>query len=318
MSALPPRPDVLTGPDGAPLDGLWRGDLDVDLVPLRSRTGRLRRWSYTAAGDDTVMIGAAVVDTGIAAVAFAWCFDGATVHTWDRKGLPGRHGVMGRDARTPATFTKGRDRVVVGADGDLDLDVGIAGGRLTARVQVSPGQPAVLVTPTAGGGWNATRKAAGEPATGTVSVAGRTLELAGGSWRDWTIGRQDRRTVWRWAAGAGTADDGRRVGLNVSTGMNDAAAGENVVWWDGVPHHLDLSELGPVGPDPAEDWSLSGPEWRLDFGSAGVRAADENLLLIRSRYVQPVGTFTGTLPDPDGRPVPVVLRGVTEDHAAVW
>jgi hypothetical protein len=318
MPALPPRPAVLTHPDGSPLDGLWNGDLDVDLVAIRPRSGRLRRWSYTAAGDASVMVGAAVVDTGVAAVAFAWCFDGQTVHTWDRKGLPGRHGVVGRDARTAASFAKGRDRVTVGADGDLDLDVALPDGRLTARVEVTPDQPAVLVTPTARGGWNATRKAAGERARGTVTVAGRTIDLAGGSWRDWTIGRQDRRTVWRWAAGAGVAGDGRRVGLNVSTGMNDIAAGENVVWWDGVPHALELSDLQPIGADAAADWYLSGPDWRLDFAAAGVRAANENLLVIRSRYVQPVGTFTGSLPDPDGRPVPVELRGVTEDHVAVW
>ena len=208
--------------------------------------------------------------------------------------------------------------MAIGPDGDLDLDVPVEGGRLVASVAIEPDQPVVCVTPTPRGGWNATQKVAGERARVRVRTATTQVAVTGGAWRDWTLGAQDRDTTWRWAAAAGTAEDGRRVGLNVSTGMNGAGAGEDVVWWDGVPVPLRLDELGPAGARMTGDWRLAGPDWALDVATVGARAADENLLLVRSRYVQPVGTFTGTLPDPAGRAVPVRLVGVTEDHVARW
>lgn len=66
--------------------------------------------------------------------------------------------------------------------------------------------------------------------------------------------------------------------------------------------------------------SLAGRRARLglDVSPVGVRQADENLVLVRSRYVQPIGRFHGTLPGPDGEAVAVSLVGVTEDHEAVW
>lgn len=309
-SELPPLPAGHDLPDG-----LWAGALDRD--PRPGRRGRTRRWSYSAAGSDEVAVGAAVVDLGFVATAFAWCLVDGRLLTWDARGLPRVHASLGARADTPSRFRTRGARVVIGPDGDLDLDVPVADGRLVARVGITPDQPAVCVTPTPAGGWNTTQKVAGESARVHVQVPGAQVSVTGGAWRDWTVGAQDRDTTWRWAAGAGRAEDGRRVGLNASTGMNGVAAGEDVVWWDGRPHPLEVAELGPVGRR-AGDWHLAGPGWSLDLASSGARAADENLLVVRSRYVQPVGTFTGTLPDPAGRPVAVRLVGVTEDHLARW
>ena len=297
-------------------DGLWGGALDRD--PRPGRRGRTRRWSYTAAGADEVAVGAAIVDLGFASTAFAWCLVDRQLLTWDARGLPGVSAHVGTRAATPARFRARGARVEIGPNGDLDLDVPVRGGRLAAQVDVTPDEPAVCVTRTPAGGWNTTQKVAGERARLRLRAPGTQVAVTGGAWRDWTLGAQDRDTTWRWAAGAGTAEDGRRVGLNVSTGMNGCAAGEDVVWWDGRPHHLTVDELGPVGPRLAGDWRLAGPGWALDLASAGARAADENLLVVRSRYVQPVGTFTGTLPDQDGQAVRVRLVGVTEDHVARW
>lgn len=58
-----------------------------------------------------------------------------------------------------------------------------------------------------------------------------------------------------------------------------------------------------------------GPE-RVDRHERGGRVATEDLLLVRSAYVQPIGRFEGALPDPTGHPVEVSLTGVTEDHRA--
>ena len=309
-SLLPARPAGAALPDG-----LWAGELDQDPGP--GRPGRTRRWAYVGAGSADVAVGAAIVDLGFASTGFAWCLLDGQVVTWEARGLPRIAARMGRHAATTSRFRAGGGQVTIGPLGDLDLDVPVTGGRLQVRVQVVPDRPAVCATPTPRGGWNTTQKVAGERARLRVRTPTAQLSTAGGAWRDWTLGAQDRQTSWRWAAAAGLADDGRRVGINASTGMNEAV-GEDVVWWDGMPHTLRVTELGPATTRATGDWRVAGPGWSLDVDVAGVRAADENLLVVRSRYVQPIGMFRGMLPGPDGDTVPVTLVGVTEDHDARW
>jgi hypothetical protein len=327
MDALAEIPATITDPAGRLAQGRWAGELGLDPVPVGPRGGRVRRWCYVGAGGieaardaPTLAVGAAVVDLGAVAAAFAWATVGGRTVTWEAR-RPLRRGAW--VAPTPAGgagLRTSRARVQLHGDGGLDLDVPVGDVRLLARVEADPDvDPVVLSTPTPRGGWNVTQKAAGNGVAGWVSVGGErhTLSSDAGGWRDWTSGRQDRRTTWRWAAGAGRDARGRRVGLNVSTGMNGRGPGEDLVWWDGRPRPLVVEQLGPAD-GPEGEWRVSGPDWALRFEPEGVRAADENLLLLRSRYVQPIGRFLGTLPGPGGEAVPVTLTGVTEDHLAVW
>ncbi|MDX1511354.1 MAG: DUF2804 family protein [Nitriliruptorales bacterium] len=311
-----------TGDDLSP--GLWAGRVGDDPALLLPRGGgRLRRWSYAAAAEGPTTLGVAIVDLGILATAFAFLRHEGDTWTWDHKSPLRRGAGLAHTSREVSTYAAGKARIQVGGNGSIRLDVAMPDGpRVRARLDAgSPGGdvPAVLRTSTAGGGWNVTEKSAGYPVRGVIEADGEALPfgLAGG-WRDWTTGRQDRRTTWRWAAGAGRGANGARVGLNVSTGMNDLEAGENVVWWGGTPWGLALEVLEPAGRARDGDWRLAGPGWHLDFETCGVRAASENVGVLRSVYTQPIGTFRGTLPGPDGEPVEVELEGVTEDHVAVW
>ena len=317
MSALELAPPPEPAEAGRSLEfGRWAGALDYDVAAVGDRRGRLRRWSYVAAADAQIAAGAAIVDLGYVVASFLWICREGQVLQWERKGVPRVHGrVPPRIDGPPAWFRQGRHRVQIG-DGVVRAEVGPPSQRLSLHLDLVPDAPATVVVGTPHGGWNATQKVAGERATGSVSAPGWTGSLAGGGWRDFTVGRQDRHTTWRWAAAAGRTPTGR-VGINVGTGMNGQPPGENVVWWDGMPRGLEVTVLEPVAAFEGA-WKLAGPGWQLDFRPDGVRAADENLLLVRSRYVQPIGTFTGTLPGPDGTPVPVELRGVTEDHEARW
>jgi hypothetical protein len=327
MLTLPPLPPTLVTPAGEPLFGRWTGHLDHDPLSTGPRTGRARRWLYAAAGDTEASVGAAVVTLGPLTVAFAWAQVGQGTATWERR-IPLRRGSW--VARTPAGGAgaiTGDGQVVIRGDGSLDLDVPVTVGeadtRLRAAVQVTRDvTPVVLATKTPTGGWNCTQKAAGTAVAGRISLGGeRAHELApsAGGWRDWTSGRQDRTTVWRWAAGSGVATDGRRVGINLSSGMNARHEGEDVAWWDGVPTPLRAHTLRPVSEsEPDAGWEVAGPGWSLSFESVGVRAKHERLPFVTSRYVQPIGRFAGQLPDPAGDLVDVTLAGVTEDHLAIW
>lgn len=296
----------------------WVGSARASVLDAQSGRGRRRRWVYAAAGDEDGMVGAAVVDIGLFGLGTAFAFAHGPQGTvrWDAG--PGRGGQVGgldgtaRVARAGGTVELDPDR--------LSLDVPVEGGRLRAAIDLDGSAPVSLLTPTPHGGWNATTKAAGHRAVGTVDGPAGSWRLDGGAWTDATDGRQDHHTTWRWAAGAGRSRDGlHRVGLQASTGMNALGPGEDLVWWDDRPMPVTLDELAPVRPGAFDGpWRCAGDGWELQLQPAGVRAADEGLGPIRSRYVQPLGTWSGTLPGPDGEPVPVELSGVAEDHEARW
>jgi hypothetical protein len=320
MPILAPLPTDLFAPSG-PSAGLFAGALNSEHA-LSPGTGRTRRWWYAAAAsaDASLSLGVAVVDLGLGGTAFAWMCETGSVREFSRR-LFGSRVEVGADP-TQGAHARGR-ALDVRFDGAGGVDVAIDdfGGASvkfawTAR-QVSS---AVCATATAHGGTNLTQKAAGHQVSGWLNVAGDHQEIDGFGWYDWTAGRQDRHTVWRWAAGAGRSRDGRRVGLNVSTGMNAHGDGENVAWIDGEPVALNVVDLGPLrAMDLHGPWRVQGDTWQLDFEPLGVRAARENLLVVRSNYVQPIGIFQGSLPGPEGTTVDIdTLAGVTEDHEAWW
>lgn len=296
----------------------WAGPADPALLAGQPSRGRRRRWVYVAAGDERVTVGAAVVDVGVFGLgtAFAFATGPWGIVRWDAG--PGRAGQVGGLLASAATRRAGGS-IDLTPEG-LVVDVPVDGGRLQATVEIDGAAPVSLLTPTSAGGWNATTKRAGEPAHGTITTPHGTDVFDGGAWTDATDGRQDRHTVWRWAAGAGRSIDGTaRVGLQASTGMNARGPGEDLVWWDGVPHPLSVTALAPVRPEAFDGaWTIRGENWSMELSPTGVRAADEGLGPIRSRYHQPVGTWRGTLPGPSGAPVPVWLAGVAEDHEARW
>jgi hypothetical protein len=172
-------------------------------------------------------------------------------------------------------------------------------------------EPGVEVVSADGRGYLWTRKQGGIAAHATVELEGRRIEVSGPAFVDDSAGYFARRTAWRWSAGTGTSADGRAVAWNLVDGVHDAARdSERTVWVDG-----EAREVGPVGF--ADDLSVvsfaEGGELRC-FAEA-VRERDDNLLVFRSRYRQPFGTFSGTLP---GGVELAEGYGVMEDHEAVW
>jgi hypothetical protein len=142
---------------------------------------------------------------------------------------------------------------------------------------------------------------------GRVCAGGRTFELDGDDgFVDESAGYHARHTAWRWSAGIGRTEDGRRVAWNLVDGVHDApTSSERTVWVDGEPHEVPAQEfaedLGSVGALRFQEWSA--------------RESSMNVLLMRNRYRQPFGEFSGELP--------CGLRlaegyGVMEEHDVHW
>ena len=146
--------------------------------------------------------------------------------------------------------------------------------------------------------------------SGHVSGPGLDFDLTGGILYDWSRGRPERETRWRWCAGVGLLG-AQPVAWNLRTGFDDDSQAENAVWIAGMPEPAGPCTIAPgegLGP-----WAIAAGPLALTFHPEGEQREDVDLGLAASRYRQPWGRFEGTL---NGQP----LRGfgVVEDHWARW
>lgn len=260
------------------------------MAPIRG--GRpLKRWRYVAAFCDDVMLCAAVAAVGPARSSWwaVWDRRARTLHERTRI-APGpplvRFGHGGR--------VRVRDRGVA-----IDLVVDEGGGVESLNAH--------------GAGYVWTRKQAARRVAGRVTLpGGRAIALAGAlAIVDDTAGYHARATEWWWSAGVGRAADGAPVGWNLVAGVNDGPhASERSIWVAGR-----AQEAVPVrfAGDLSQVAFATGE--RLRFAAEAVRARDDRLIVARSRYRQPFGTFDGALP---GAGLVREGLGVMEHHRARW
>jgi hypothetical protein len=148
--------------------------------------------------------------------------------------------------------------------------------------------PGVEVVSPHGRSYIWTRKQAGIPVTGHVTLGGLAFDIDGPlAFVDESAGYHARHTTWRWSAGIGRARDGRALAWNLVEGVHDApVASERTVWVDGEPREVEPQQF-------AADLSRVGG---LRFTEWSAREDRTNRVLIRSDYRQPFGSFTGSLP----------------------
>ena len=254
-------------------------------MPLM-RAGRLiKRWRYVSIWGPDVLLCAGSVRVGPARQEF-WA-------VWDRTGRR----LWERTRLLPCCVQLVPRRVLV-RDRDVTIDV-----------TLDEDDGFEVVTPD-GRAYTWTRKqmvaAHGVARLGNVELPVEAMALI-----DDNAGYHPRHTRWRWSGGAGRDVDGRPVAWSVIVGLNDSPVNsERTVWIEGVPQ-----EVGPVRFADNLSSVAFAEGGELRFSEEAVRQRRDNLLLIRSSYSQPFGTFAGTLPGA------IALRdayGVMEFHEAYW
>jgi hypothetical protein len=251
--------------------------------PMPSRQGlrALKAWRYVGVYGPELMLCLASVRVGPARQAF-WA-------VWDRTAR--RLHERTETGQAPLWLWTGGASL---SDGELQVELALDE---TAGIET--------VCP-AGEAYAWTRKQGGIHARGTVSIDGRTLPIDGYAVIDDTAAYYPRHTSWRWSAGVGTAVDGRAVAWNLVDGVNDPpSSSERTIWIDGVPTEA------PPSTFAADLTSVDD----LRFEAEAERRDKQNLIVVRSEYRQPFGTFTGTLPNG------IALDrgyGVMEQHDAWW
>jgi hypothetical protein len=166
--------------------------------------------------------------------------------------------------------------------------------------------PGVETVCPSGSAYAWTRKQGGVPVSGSVLIDGIRRPIEARAVIDDTAAYYPRHTLWRWCAGVGEDSGGRSLAWNLVSGVNDPPEhSERTVWVDGKPQEVPPCRF-------ADD--LSSVD-QLSFTAEAVRERQENLLLVRSRYRQPFGSFSGRLPGGID-----VARGygVMEEHDVWW
>jgi hypothetical protein len=285
-------------------------------MPLFRGTRPLKRWRYVGIFCDELMACAATVQVGPAHQAF-WAVlsreDGRLrelTHTLAGRStvelVPGQLPARDRGTTIDPSRLHGRDSGAA-IPGRLRVrDVGVA---IDLALQEDAGVEALCPH---GGGYVWTRKQAGIPACGTVALDGgppRAIDAL--AVVDDTAGYHARVTEWRWAAGVGVDHAGTPLAFNLVEGVNDPPTGsERAVWVAGEPHEVAAVHFAA---DLSRIDSADGSQ--LHFTTEAQRGRRENLLLVRSDYRAPFGTFSGKLP---GGIKLASGMGVVEHHRAVW
>jgi hypothetical protein len=249
-------------------------------MPARYGLRPLKMWRYVGIFGPELMLCLASVRIGAARQSF-WAL-------WDRE-----HGRLHeRSALGPAavSLTPGRARAS-GPGVHIDL-----------RLAETAGVECVCAS---GRAYAWTRKQGGVSAYGTVTIDGRPRPLVAPAVIDDTAAYYERHTRWRWSAGVGRATDGRALAWNLVEGVNDPPQdSERTLWIDGEPRELPPAQF-------ADDLSRVG---ELTFAAEAERRQHQNLLIIRSRYRQPFGSFSGRV----GGAELAEGYGVMEEHDVWW
>jgi hypothetical protein len=255
-------------------------------MPARQGLRALKTWRYVGVYGPELMLCAAAVRIGPARQSFWAIWDRRVNRLHERTSL-GRGGVR---------LAAGRLRI---DDRDVAVDI------------VLDEQPGIETVCPSGESYAWTRKQGGIRAHGTVLAGGRRHAIDARAVIDDTAAYYERRTSWRWSAGVGTATNGRLLAWNLVSGINDPPTGsERTIWIDGEPFEPRPVEFA----DGLTDIGFADGS-SLSFSAEAVRERRENLVLVRSSYRQPFGTFAGEL---EGGIGPVVGYGVMEEHEVFW
>jgi len=332
----------LIGDDGLPLYGIHDGPVEIlnidDLRPWgRERASKaqtefikdfqLKRWQFLGVCDERIAFGIAIVHLGYMSSVFAYAFDRA------RRALTefGANRPLAAHTEFSGTAVQGRARFQ-SSEADIMMENAPGATRLVARVEgkleaelafkrVQP--PLAVVTRVGLDRFSYTNKEAGAPVEGFISSGGVVYAFDGiapAGVIDYTYGFLARYTFWNWAAGAGTASGGARLGFNLAQGVNETGFTENAFWADGELVKVDVVDFRYDDRDPLKPWRVRANDGRVDlaFVPAGERNSRVNLGVIASAFRQPFGRFTGRFTD--GKRVWECgeASGFVEEHESTW
>jgi len=300
----------------------------------RARRFHYKQFQYFGLVSDELLIGCAFADTAYLGMAFFYVFDTRTgelrEHTWrsplgraltlSDSPLNGESRFRQRDV----DITMGYRESPEGTRRKL-LSVAIPGLTLNAAMdEPAHYQPMSLCTRTGVNGWTYANKVAGVDVAGELHQDGKTLDLAtltgAGGHHDFSAGYMRRETFWNWACLSGRVK-GRRLGLNLSCGVNETSVNENCLWLDGRRIKVDGTAFEYDRDDLNKPWRVHSRcgQVVLTFTPLGNHRERLNLGIFASNFQQLFGRFDGEIRPAGEAPLAVQgLHGFVEEQYAKW
>jgi hypothetical protein len=325
--------------DGQPLFGRWpkppkqinRADFD-HLTPFGQPASRLRRhlgfkqFRFVSINSPDVMIGLAMVDLAWAGHGFLYLYDhraGRRLSVQNTRPLAyhtrlnpspyyGTSDFRSKPLTLEINQRQAKRRVRAWQHRRLCLDV---------TIDQRACQPLALCSPTGATGWTYTQKATVMPMVGMLDWGGYQFDLGTPEWSaatDDSCGVLRYVTAWHWLSLSTVLADGRRLGLNLATGVNDGFGTENTLWLDGQP-----LELPPVlfKRIDAETWQIYSADGRVNLHvhTYSCHQDSTNALVVASHFHQWVGLVSGEVCLPNGQMLTWSAKlGLLEQHYARW
>jgi hypothetical protein len=329
----PPPGDVVDPVTRLPSQGSFEGPLgrvDYSLLgrSLPFRVAHEKAWYYVAIATPELFIGVAILRFGYIASTFGFLFERAP------SGGPTGHFLADRSQLAPPFSAKYLheegirlhllnqlarfERAPV--PGAWDFEVALGDFRLMARLSSDGAPPPVSAVSSLGDGLvQATEKRALLSVEGEAEVAGRRFALDGGfGGFDRSHGFLPRHTVWRWAFAMGRADTGEAIAFNLVDGFVGDA--ECCVWVDGKLHPVGMGQFSFEPDRLLRPWRVRSACGAIDleFEPGDIHAEHQDLALVKTRFVQPAGAYSGKITVAGRTYTLSRVLGVTEDQDALW
>jgi hypothetical protein len=274
----------LCTPDGRRLAPSARGWSRVPLHTgnLRGRWGRTKRWDYWAVLADDWAVSITYADVDYLGIAEVWWCDlatgasgghAATVPGARGIALPDRPGTDPLRYRSPKLSLDLADDPAGTSIAAAWTERGGAPASLDLRVALPEGHESLnVVIPWSDRTFQYTSKHQARPASGTLRVGERTVELGAAGSEAWGVldvgrGRWPYATRWNWGGGAGRSAEGAVVGLQLGAKWTEGTgATENGVIVDGC-----LTKIGEElrwtydWDAPLRPWRVRHPDGSLDL-----------------------------------------------------
>jgi hypothetical protein len=249
----------------------WARQPIVDTSRIGRGLGRNKRWEYWNVTTPTHILALTVSSIDYAAVHEVWVFDPATGRSWGKTATV----IPPRGVELAANVESGPARArAKGLEIDIEQSAGSqgAGTRLRARIanasfDVFAALPErherlAVVVPWSAKRFQYTVKDVARPASGSLTIEGRTYDVpAGESWAvlDHGRGRWPHDIAWNWGAGSGVSG-GRTIGIQVGGKWTDGTGStENAMLIDGTLHKIHAELV----------WEYDLADWRRPWRVTG-------------------------------------------------
>lgn len=297
---------------------------------LLARHFNFNQFQFLGVLNDDLIMGCAIAHLKYLSNAFIYLYDRRS-HQFEDISLLQPLGLKTRLSTQPnqgnSHFHQGKDRFDIDADGrQRQLSVKLKQGVRISLTLTEPDhyQPLRICTRTGYNGWAFTQKAPALPVSGQIHWKGREYLIQPESSNanyDWSCGYMRRETAWNWGSLSGFLADGRRVGFNLASGVNETSFTENGFWLDGKLHRVGAVHFTFNRQNRLSTWHMRSEEGRLEvrFEPEGKRAERINAVILASNFTQLYGRYYGTLRTEQGDTLTLNGQpGFAEDHYAKW